>query len=602
MTTIKKEQLNLVIVGHVDHGKSTFLGRLLHDTNSLPEGKLDQVKAVCERNAKPFEYAFLLDALKDEQSQGITIDAARCFFNTEKRHYIIFDAPGHIEFLKNMVTGAGQAEAGILLIDAKEGVQENSRRHGFLLSLLGIKQIVVLVNKMDLVDFSEDVFNKIKDEYSAFLKEINVNPIEIIPISAFNGDNMVKKSDKTPWYKGQSVIEHIDAFQKPKEQTDKPFRFPVQDIYKFTEEGDDRRIIAGTIRTGSISVGDSVRFLPSQKESKVTSIEEFNVETQTSAEAGQAVGFTLDTQLYIKPGEIMVRETESDNHPHASTTFKANIFWLGKQPMIKNKKYKLKLASAREGVYLKDVVNVMDASELTSIKNKESINRHDVAECIFQTIRPVSFDLATDFAFTGRFVIVDGYEIAGGGIITQAIESNENHISEFVAKRDYAWEKSAITSETRELRYGHKSKFIVITGPDNVGKVALAKSIEERLFNDSKHVYFMGISNILSGLVSDSKGIEDRDEHIRSLGEIAHLFTDSGQLFISTISHLDDVEAEILKELNKPNDIIVINIGESRFKDFPVDLQIESLEDKESALKQVYQLLDEKLGLSSYAI
>jgi bifunctional enzyme CysN/CysC len=598
--TLSKEQLNLVIVGHVDHGKSTFLGRLLHDTNSLPEGKLEQVKAVCKRNSKPFEYAFLLDALKDEQSQGITIDTARCFFNTDKRHYIIFDAPGHIEFLKNMVTGAGQAEAAILLIDAKEGVKENSRRHGFLLSLLGIKQIIVLVNKMDLVDFSEDIFNKIKTEYTAFLKEINVNPIEIIPISAFNGDNMVTKSEKSPWYKGKSVIDHIDLFKKEAERTDKAFRFPVQDIYKFTEESDDRRIVAGTVRTGAISKGDKVLFLPSKKESTVTSIEQFNAPVQTTAESGQSVGFTLDTQLYVKPGEVMVKASESNDHPFSSTTFKANIFWLGKQPMIKNKKYKLKLASARESVYLKEIVNVMDASELTSTSNQDSVNRHDVGECIFQTIRPVSFDLATDFEFTGRFVIVDGYEIAGGGIITQAIESDSSQIQDFVSKRDYAWEKSAISSESRYLQYNHKAKFIVITGPDGSGKMDLAKTIEERLFNDGKKAYFMGISNMLSGV--STGGVEDRDEHIRSLGEVAHLFTDSGQIFISTVSNLDDVEAEILKELTKPNDIVVINIGESRFNDFPVHLQLDTPINKEDALSKIYMLLQDQLGFSNYSI
>lgn len=235
-----REQMNIVIVGHVDHGKSTVIGRLLADTGSLPEGKLDSVKEYCRKNSRPFEYAFLLDALKDEQAQGITIDTARCFFKTSKRDYIIIDAPGHIEFLKNMVTGASRAEAALLVIDAKEGIKENSKRHGHIVSMLGIKQVVVLVNKMDLVDFSKEVYESIISEFGEFLQKVNIKPINFIPISAFNGDNIAQKSPNTLWYEGPTVLEQLDGFVNKKENRQLPFRMPVQDIYKFTEEGDDR--------------------------------------------------------------------------------------------------------------------------------------------------------------------------------------------------------------------------------------------------------------------------------------------------------------------------------------------------------------------------
>lgn len=268
--------MNIVFVGHVDHGKSTVIGRLLADTHSLPEGKLEQVKENCRRNSKPFEFAFLLDALKDEQSQGITIDSARCFFSTKKRNYIIIDAPGHIEFLKNMVTGASRAQAAFLVIDAVEGVKENSKRHGYLLSMLGIKQIVILVNKMDLVDYNQKVFEKIKTEFSLFLERINIIPKAFVPVSGINGDNIVRSSQKLRWFSGDSVLDSLDNFQDEMESADQPFRMPVQDVYKFTKDGDSRRIIAGTIETGSISVGDEVIFFPSGKKSTVKSIEEFN--------------------------------------------------------------------------------------------------------------------------------------------------------------------------------------------------------------------------------------------------------------------------------------------------------------------------------------
>src|SRR3990167_1822261 len=232
-----REQMNVVIVGHVDHGKSTVVGRLLADTGSLPKGKLEAVKAACERNAKPFEYAFLLDALKDEQSQGITIDTARSFFKSKKRDYIIIDAPGHIEFLKNMISGAARAEAALLVIDAHEGIKENSKRHGYMMSFLGIKNLTVCVNKMDLVNYDQKVFEQIKKEYFKFLNEVNLQPQNFIPIAAREGDNMTAKSKNMPWYKGESVLEALDSFTKAAPKHQQAFRMPIQDIYKFTLEG-----------------------------------------------------------------------------------------------------------------------------------------------------------------------------------------------------------------------------------------------------------------------------------------------------------------------------------------------------------------------------
>lgn len=260
-----KEQLNIVIVGHVDHGKSTIIGRLLADTNSLPEGKLDQVKAICEFNSKPFEYSFLLDTLKDERSQGITIDSARIFFKTEKKDFIIIDAPGHIEFLKNMISGASRAEAALLVIDAAEGIQENSRRHGYMLSMLGIKQVAVVINKMDLVNYDESVFQSIAKEYEKFLKEIDLIPFGFIPVSGRDGENIISRNGRLKWFEGNTLIDLLNNFKKGADLNHKPFRMPVQDIYKFTNDGDDRRIIAGNVESGEAMVGEEVIFYPSGK-------------------------------------------------------------------------------------------------------------------------------------------------------------------------------------------------------------------------------------------------------------------------------------------------------------------------------------------------
>ena len=247
-----EELLNIVTVGHVDHGKSTVIGRLLADAGALPKGKLESIRENCRRNSKPFEYAFLLDALHNEQDQGITIDTARCFFKSDKRRYIIIDAPGHIEFLKNMVTGASRAEAALMVIDAARGVEENTRRHGYFLSMLGIRQVAVLVNKMDLVGYSEEVYRSIVTEFTEFLAKINISPAAFIPVSGMEGDNIAIRSERTPWYFGPTVLEQMDAFVPVPSPENRPLRMPVQGVYKFTEGGDERRIVAGTLEAGSL--------------------------------------------------------------------------------------------------------------------------------------------------------------------------------------------------------------------------------------------------------------------------------------------------------------------------------------------------------------
>ena len=571
-----REQMNIVIVGHVDHGKSTVIGRLLADTGSLPEGRLESVKEYCRKNSRPFEYAFLLDALKDEQAQGITIDTARCFFKTRKRDYIIIDAPGHIEFLKNMVTGASRAEAALLVIDANEGIRENSKRHGHIVSMLGIRQVVVLVNKMDLVDFNKDVFSTISAEFTEFLGKVNIKPVNFIPISAFNGDNIADRSPNTLWYEGPTVLQQLDGFTNKKENRQLPFRMPVQDIYKFTEDGDDRRIVAGTVLSGAIGVGDEVVFLPSQKRSIVNSIEGFNKRREDTAYADEATGVTLKTQIYIKPGELIVKANEKQ--PTVSSRFKANIFWVGKAPLVKNKNYKLKIGTMRTGVKLIEILNIIDAAELNIDTSKDQVERHDVAECIMETVKPIAFDSISEIELTGRFVIVDNYEISGGGIIQEGVSDAHNSLKEHIRHREFLWEKGLISSAGRKDAYGHKSKFIIITsGSEGNEKVIqdIGKELESKLFEMKYKAYYLGVSSLLHGLASDAvSDYEGRDEHIRQIGELARIFTDSGQIFVTSIFNLDDFEAEKLKLLNQPNDILSVNVGESPFNSFQPDANI----------------------------
>ncbi len=553
-----REQMNIVVVGHVDHGKSTVIGRLLADTGSLPSGKLEQVKVSCERNARPFEYAFLLDALKDEQAQGITIDTARCFFKTKKRDYIIIDAPGHVEFLKNMVSGAARAEAALLVIDAHEGIRENSRRHGYLIAMLGIPQVVVLVNKMDLVKFDQKVFESIATDYGSFLKQLGVSAKEFIPISARDGDNLAFASDKMKWYDGKTVLDHVDAFVKQQDDDAKPFRMPVQDVYKFTEKDDERRIITGTIETGTVAVGDDVTFLPSYKKSKISTIEGFNSPEVKTIGKGHATGFTLANELYLPRGEIMCKSKE--RHPMVGSRFRANIFWMARAPMIKNKKYKLKIASARVTVRLAEVLSCIDATDLSSIQGRQQIDRHDVAECILETTRAIAFDTIDDIQFTGRFVIVDNYDIAGGGIITHAINENDNAINRQINKRELHWDTGIVTPADRQSVFGHKAKFIVITGAEQ--SIALAKHLESSLVKSAKNAYFIGPSSLADGLDSDVVNETDnREEMMRRLGELARILTDAGLLFITALGDADTYDLQLLAGLTSPNEFIHVSIG-----------------------------------------
>jgi bifunctional enzyme CysN/CysC len=291
----KKPPLKIVIIGHIDHGKSTFIGRLLNDTKSLPENKIEQIKIACKKRRVPFEWSFILDSLKNERDQGITIEVAKIFFKTQKRDYLILDAPGHKEFLKNMITGASNADVAILIIDAKKGVEEQTRRHTYLAKLLGIKQILVLVNKMDKVNYNENIYKDVCLDIKNYLNSINLTTknIQFIPISARDGVNIINSSKLLPWYNSDNVIEAIDNFSYPLVATEKPLYFPVQDIYKFN----DKRIIVGKITSGKIKVGDEIIFSPSDKITKVKSIENWNTKTEPKiGVAGQSIGITLDEE------------------------------------------------------------------------------------------------------------------------------------------------------------------------------------------------------------------------------------------------------------------------------------------------------------------
>lgn len=591
-SVIGRPQLQMVIVGHVDHGKSTIIGRLLADTGSLPDGKLDAVKAQCERNSKPFEYAFLIDALKDEQAQGITIDSARVFFSTPKRDYIIIDAPGHIEFLKNMVTGASRAEVAFLVIDAHEGIQENSRRHGYLLSMLGVRQLAVLVNKMDLVDYDQKVFRRIVRRYRRFLKgiDIDADKVVFIPVSGIGGDNIVEHSPATPWYEGPTAIQQLDAFTRSADLVDLPFRMPVQGVYKFTKYGDSRRIVAGTIGTGQLSVEDEVVFYPSGKRSTVSSFQRFAAPELSAMQAPATTGFTLAEQIYVTRGEIAARSDQQP--PLVANRIRANLFWLGRTPMEKGKEYTFKMGTSRSPVKLDRIVRVLDGASLKSNRRKSVVERHDVAEVELVFDADIAFDTVDKIAATSRFVIVDEYEIRGGGIIRGKAEDESGWIRENVRLRNFNWDRSTIPPMTRAERYNQRATLVLISGKEDSGKGAIADRLEEALFQSGKYVYHLGVGNIQLGLSADIQEVPvSRDEHIRRLAEVSHLFLDSGLILVVTIVGLTQEDLDLIRVPVNPESILTVWVGDQLTSDVDVAVHLENPGDVDGAVVQITSAL-----------
>jgi bifunctional enzyme CysN/CysC len=525
-----RDLLRIVIVGHVDHGKSTLVGRLFHDTGSLPDGKFESIKAMCERRGVPFEWAFLMDALQAERDQGITIDTSQIWFKTDARDYTIIDAPGHKEFLKNMITGAAQSDAALLIIDAHEGVKEQSRRHGYLLHLMGIRQVAVAVNKMDLVKYDERKFADIEREYRAYLTSIGVTPTFVIPVSAREGDNIVNASKAMAWYKGPTVVKALDSFQPSKSDSEIPLRFPVQDVYKF----DQRRIIAGRIDSGRLKVGDTLIFSPSNKSARVQSIEAWSAipgaKLPQEAEADQSIGITLDEQIFVERGEVA---SHVEKAPVETDVFRARIFWLGHEPMTLGKSYKLKLGALEAPVTVQSIERIIDTSDLSNTASAE-VTRNQVAEVVLRSRRMLALDEFVDFPKTGRFVLVDRYDIAGGGIIS---------MEGYADQRDLITSRSTnitrvhdgITKEARAFRNRHKGGVLWFTGLSGAGKSTLAVALEKKLFDKGYNVFVLDGDNVRHGLNANlGFSPEDRAENIRRVGEVAALFAEAGMIALTS--------------------------------------------------------------------
>ena len=405
----KEENLKLVLSGHVDHGKSTLIGRLFFDTNSLPEGRIEEIKIICKNLGKPLEFGYVMDHLVEERDQGITIDTAKTFFKTKKRQYTIIDAPGHVEFIKNMITGASQAEAAILIVDAEEGVQEQTRRHAYILSMLGLNQVIVAINKMDLVGYKEKRFKEVKKELLVFLKKVDIKPTYIIPISAQKGDSVAKKSKKLGWYDGPTILKALDTFKVTKSLAKRSLRLPIQDIYKHK-----KRIIAGRISSGSIKKGQKIKILPSGEETEVKEVLEYQKDIK-GAVAGQSIGITTKDKVFVDRGDVI---TEKKDQPQITDKIKAHLFWMEKKPLEKGERVRIKIATQEVMCEIEKFERIIDSSTLKVLeKNGDKIENRQVADVVIKTEKEIVVDDFNKVPELGRFVL-ERTDTCAGGIIT----------------------------------------------------------------------------------------------------------------------------------------------------------------------------------------
>jgi bifunctional enzyme CysN/CysC len=515
-----RPQVRIVIVGHVDHGKSTLVGRLLHETGSLPEGKLEMLKAVSARRGMPFEWSFLLDALQTERDQGITIDTTQIRFRTHSRDVVLIDAPGHAEFLRNMITGASQADGAVLIIDALEGVRDQTRRHGYLLHLLGIKQVAIVVNKMDRVDFSASRFKEISDEISAHLIGLGVTPSAVIPISARDGDGVAERTPRIGWYRGPSVVEALDALEPARPLEALALRLPVQAIYKF----DDRRIVAGRIESGHLGTGDEIVIMPAGKIARIKSVESWPATPLGGSHgAGRSVGITLDRELFIERGDVIAHIGAT---PRDTRRLRARIFWLHDKPLAKGDQILIRLGTRESRAHVVAIEKAVDPGELSNAETK-SIARNHVGEIDISLAQPVAADPYHDNPRTGRLVIEVNGRIAGGGLVL-SVDAGQRAVP-----IDIVPVESALRPEERSARYRHNGAVIWLTGLPGSGKSTLARALERRLFGNGGSPILLDGDTLRAGLNGDlGFSAQDRSENIRRLAEVATHLARNGHIAI----------------------------------------------------------------------
>lgn len=503
MTSAHATLLRVVLVGHVDHGKSTLTGRLLADTGTLAEGKLEAIKVSCARRGVPFEHAFLLDALQAERDQNVTIDTSHVWLKARAEDanpsFVLIDAPGHREFLKNMITGAAQADAAVLLVAADEGISEQTRRHGQLLGLLGVKQVIVVVNKLDRVGRDRDAFITLEAAVRTFLGSVGVAARAVIPVVARDGENVVARGEGTRWYLGPTVLEALLALTAAPALVDQPLRLVVQDVYRF----DERRIVAGRVESGELAPGDRLRFHPGANIGTVKSIERWGGKAPSSAKAGDVVGITLVEPIFVERGQVAV--LESGAGLAVSRRLRARVFWMGRRPLEVDKPLKLRLCTREESVRVVAIERAVDAGTLDGARaGGAQVRTNEVADVIIEARGPLAFDRALDVVATGRFVLVDGRDVAGGGLILDPLDdAAEDALLAGGQLREVA-------DDERAARFGHRGAIVSVV--DTLRAVALERALFDRGLTAARATDVNAAKALAAaGMIAVAVGVEVED-------------------------------------------------------------------------------------------
>ena len=521
----------IVIVGHVDHGKSTLIGRLLHDTDNLQEGKVAQIIESSKKRGLKIEWSFLLDSLQIERDQGVTVDSTRIPFLLGGREFVIVDAPGHRQFLRNMITGAADAEAAVLVVDAAEGAREQTRRHAMLLHLIGIRHVIVLLNKVDLLDFDQKKIEAVEQSVSELLGKLDLEAALFVPASARDGDNIASRSERMPWYDGPTLTEALAQVPSPASRANLPLRLPVQDVYRFN----DKRYVAGRIERGRVRVGDTVIIGTQKTPARIASIESWHTAPQVAAVAGQSIAVTLEPDVIPDRGDLLHLQEEP---PVEASRIRTRLFWLRQEPLRVGESFKLRLATAEHAVTVTSIDSVLNLDDLTEQPGEE-VPAEGFAEITLSASENVQFDPFVPGTADGRGVLVDRQQrIVGGAplIGPAAIAAGEKVIHPSA---------STVTLQDRERIKGHRGAVFWLTGLSGAGKSTLARGAEAALFAAGLDVTVLDGDTLRTGLCKDLGFSEaDRTENVRRAAEVARILRDAGQVvLVALISPLQSDRA-----------------------------------------------------------
>ncbi|MBN2528646.1 MAG: sulfate adenylyltransferase subunit CysN [Deltaproteobacteria bacterium] len=533
---LNKELLRFTTAGSVDDGKSTLIGRLLFDSKAIFQDQMDALEESSKlRGEEGVNLALLTDGLRSEREQGITIDVAYRYFATPKRKFIIADTPGHEQYTRNMVTGASTADLAIILIDARLGVLTQSKRHGFIASLLGIPHVLVCVNKMDLVDFDKGVYDKIVKDFTAFATKLDIPDMIFVPISALDGDNVVDRSERTPWYTGPTVMHHLENVVISSDHNLIDFRFPVQYVVR---PHLNFRGFSGRIPSGTIAVGEEIVALPSRKTSKIKEIVSFDG-NQQEAVAGESVVLTLEDEIDISRGEMIVRK---NNLPRVENKFEATLCWMDDQrPLDSGTPYIVQHTSRNVQGYIRELRYLIDVNTLHRNKEADTLKLNEIGRVVIETAMPLFLDPYKNNRETGSFILIDpanNLTVAAGMVryASSRTESNRDDLMFTGASMNIIKENVTVTRAEREARNGHKGHVIWLTGHVRSGKSTIARGVAQTLFEQGKQVFNLDGDVARHGICGDLGFSErDRRESVRRIAHMARLASDAGQVVICSL-------------------------------------------------------------------